>query len=205
MTTNIKHDFIHFEQADYLTVPWKNGLGSTREILQAVDKQGLRYRISQAEIVENGYFSDFSGLQRTMVLLSGTGLEMTHQTPLGARFSSLTKALDKVEFSGADPTFAAISSGAIENLNIMVRQTDTQATVAALTSQSTLMFSKATCTLLEGVYSLTQARLYHVDTHQEITLAPHSFLHKAKQSDQNPQWQLKTGQVIHICVRSKED
>ena len=204
MTTNINHDFIVFEQAGYLTVPWKNGLGSTREILQAVDKQGLRYRISQAAIVENGFFSDFSGLQRTMVLLSGTGLEMTHQTASGMRYSSLVTTMDMTEFSGADPTFASLTQGAIENLNIMVRQTDTQATVAALTSQSTLMFSKATCTLLEGVYSLTQARLYHAATHQEITLAPHSFLHRPKQSDQNPQWQLKTGQVIHICVHSKK-
>lgn len=120
------------QQSDYLRMPWKNGLGETREIQRFEDNTGLRFRISQASVVDNGVFSDFSGMHRTLVLLSGEGMILDHQGKDAPRYShNLTQSLDIARFSGGDKTHATLIQGTIEDLNIMVRDADTHARVIA--------------------------------------------------------------------------
>lgn len=131
-----------FLQSDYLRMPWKNGLGETLEIQRYEDDAGLRFRISQAAVVDNGVFSDFSGMHRTLVLLSGNGMILDHQGTDTPRYShNLTQALDMARFAGGDETHATLVQGAIEDLNIMVREADTQARVIAAVAPTILAFS----------------------------------------------------------------
>ncbi|MEO9273763.1 HutD family protein [Marinomonas sp. 5E14-1] len=133
MTLNSQSCYQVILQDEYKRMPWKNGLGETLEIYRAEDADGLRFRISQASVVEDGIFSDFSGLHRTLVLLSGDGMTLAHQSQpdsvLGAR-------LDMASFFGGDETHATLHNSAIEDLNIMVRETDTKANVIACINDS---------------------------------------------------------------------
>ena len=57
--------------------PWKNGGGVTREALR-VPPSGdpFQWRVSLAQIDASGPFSDFTGYDRTLVLLEGGGLSL---------------------------------------------------------------------------------------------------------------------------------
>ena len=141
MTFNTSLPYQIIAQSDYQRMPWKNGLGETLEIQRHDDESGLRFRISQASVVEDGVFSDFSGLHRTLVLLSGEGMTLEHAVKNNSHTNKLSNALDIARFSGGDTTYATLKSGKIEDLNIMVRETDTQANVQAFTAPCSLLFS----------------------------------------------------------------
>ncbi|BDX01813.1 hypothetical protein MACH16_05610 [Marinomonas pontica] len=142
---------IIIEPSQYLRMPWKNGLGETLEIQRHEDKIGLRFRISQASVVENGMFSDFSGLHRTLVLLSGEGMTLGHKNGSNRQLNTLSKPLNMARFSGGDETHATLKNGKIEDLNIMVRDTDTQARIEAYTAPCSFSFSNND-TLFSGFY-----------------------------------------------------
>ncbi|PYF81070.1 MULTISPECIES: HutD family protein [Marinomonas] len=146
------------EQSQYQRMPWKNGLGETLEIQRHEDEIGLRFRISQASVVEDGVFSDFSGLHRTLVLLSGEGMNLEHKSGSKRQLNTLNKPLDMARFSGGDETRATLKNGKIEDLNIMVRDTDTQAIVQACTAPHSLSFTNDD-TLFSGFYAIEDSVL----------------------------------------------
>lgn len=139
--------------SEYKNMPWKNGLGTTLEIKRRDDQYGLRFRISKASVVVHGLFSDFTGLHRILVLLSGNGMTLTHQNL--NRSQSMHNALDIALFSGGDKTFAKLKNGTIEDLNIMVRETDTQANVSTIYVDQMLTFSDSRTLLFYALYAHT--------------------------------------------------
>ncbi|MEH6452237.1 MAG: HutD family protein [Psychromonas sp.] len=137
--------------SEYKSMPWKNGLGKTLEMQRSDDQYGLRYRISQASVVQNGLFSDFTGLQRTLVLLSGDGMTLVHQNL--NRSQNMHTLLDIAQFSGADKTSAKLISGSIEDLNIMVRESDTRANISIIDVAQMLSFSDSQKLLFTAFYA----------------------------------------------------
>ncbi|WP_421856617.1 HutD family protein [Marinomonas sp.] len=184
-------NFIIIEQSQFLRMPWKNGLGETLEIQRYEDKSGLRFRISQASVVENGVFSDFSGLHRTLVLLSGEGMALEH-TNSSKSSHILNKLLDIARFSGGDKTYAKLKSGKIEDLNIMVRDTDTQATVQACTAPCSLSFSNNT--LFNGFYVCEDSLLEVED--EAVAIKAHSVI----VFSQNANVRLTKGNGVFISI-----
>lgn len=189
------------EQKDYSRMPWKNGLGETLEILRVEDEQGVRIRISQAAVVEDGVFSDFSGLERTLVLIKGAGMRLTHQTPTSATETPyathrLSHLLDMAQFDGGALTTAYLQQGAIDDLNIMVRQADTQATVqACLQPMRTELRENA---LLCGFYA-TEACECRIEVDGDwltLHVAQDGFL----RLEQIPQFEMRAGQGVLVQV-----
>lgn len=68
---------------DFITMPWKNGGGTTREIFRHPQIGEWNFRISIAQVNDSGPFSIFNGFMRHLILLTGNGmilhsLEETH-------------------------------------------------------------------------------------------------------------------------------
>jgi len=203
--------FAILQQADYPIVPWKNGLGHTRDITSLSDEQGLRYRISQASVVENGLFSDFRGLHRTLVLLSGHGLAMTHQNEQGIQHVQLSNRLEMAHFSGGDQTFASLTEGPIEDVNIMTREVDTKAKVSALHAPTELSFDPIQSnTLLHAIYCAEECELYDAHTDHFHAIPAHCFIslvdiEKASKALNKKRFNLLKGRVIQIhIIKSSE-
>jgi len=138
---------------------WKNGLGKTLEIKCRNDELGQRFRISQAKVIENGYFSDFTGQHRTLVLLSGNGMKLDHKG-INARSTSLLKGqLDIAHFSGEDKTYARLIDGPIEDLNIIVRKSDTRAQVTKIDRHQRVSLERSNKCLLKLFLALTPCSL----------------------------------------------
>ena len=165
---------------NFKTMPWKNGLGSTLEIKRHDDSDGQRFRISKASVVEDGLFSDFSGQHRTLVLLSGEGMSLQHKGQGGHSAHQLQNVLDIARFFGGDQTYATLENNKpIEDLNIMVREKDTLATVSAITSVQSLTPTKSTSALLSAFYANADCLITlsnNVDQEETIRLPKGSFL-----------------------------
>jgi environmental stress-induced protein Ves len=68
---------IHLTSVDYRTQPWKNGRGTTTEMLRIEQGGQLLLRLSRASVVEDGLFSLFPGVERNLTVLSGPGFRLT--------------------------------------------------------------------------------------------------------------------------------
>lgn len=147
-------------QGDYRRMPWKNGLGETLEIERMEDDTGVLFRISQASVAEDGLFSDFSGLHRTLVLIQGSGMTLTHTSPEGMSLRhDLQAELDMAWFSGEDSTYSTLKDGPIEDLNIMVREGELVSRVGAVTDSQPFEFHRSKTGRFSGFYARTECEL----------------------------------------------
>ncbi|MET0934914.1 MAG: HutD family protein [Luteibacter sp.] len=108
--------------ADLKAVPWKNGLGITREI--AVEPSGatmddFTWRVSIADVDTASPFSVFPAIDRVIVLLSGDGFVMTLD---GAQAHALTTPCAPFAFAGEARVEVALAGGATRDFNLMVRR-----------------------------------------------------------------------------------
>lgn len=108
--------------ADQRVVPWKNGRGTTTEVLVhppgATVVAGFDWRISIAAIPEDGPFSSFPGVDRTLVLLDGAGVDLA--SPEGVE--RLVERYAVARFPGERQIVARLHDGPVRDLNVMVRR-----------------------------------------------------------------------------------
>jgi environmental stress-induced protein Ves len=103
-------------------MPWKNGGGSTVEIVAEPEDATLDafdWRISMARVASDGPFSHFPDIDRTLVVLEGNGLVLTidDNPPV-----TLDRHSAPISFAGDIPTSARLVAGAITDLNVMTRR-----------------------------------------------------------------------------------
>jgi environmental stress-induced protein Ves len=105
-------------QSAFVATAWKNGGGVTHEAIRVpVAGAPFRWRVSVAQIDASGPFSDFTGYQRTMVLIRGAGVRLTFG---GTRLTQLRAPGDLVEFDGALRTQCDLVDGSCTDLNLMI-------------------------------------------------------------------------------------
>ena len=63
----------HLRPADYKVQRWANGRGETVEIARADGPGGMLWRLSVAQVVEDGSFSLFPGVLRSLTVIEGPG------------------------------------------------------------------------------------------------------------------------------------
>ncbi|MBB3018489.1 hypothetical protein FHR70_001543 [Microvirga lupini] len=106
---------------DLVRVPWKNGGGTTAEVAAFPEGSGFDtfgWRISMADVASDGPFSLFPGIDRTLIVVEGNGIELDVE---GIAYR-LDKASPKLSFSGDDITTGRLLGGPIRDLNVMTRR-----------------------------------------------------------------------------------
>jgi environmental stress-induced protein Ves len=101
-------------------MPWRNGAGSTTELLVepplASLQTGFQWRLSMAGLATSGPFSAFPGYDRTLLLLEGRGVALDH----GAHGRALlAQPLDACAFPGEWPTQGVLVDGPCRDFNVM--------------------------------------------------------------------------------------
>jgi uncharacterized protein len=107
---------------EHLKMPWKNGLGITREVISrpASDGSGgFDWRISLATVGASGPFSVFTGIDRTIAVLQGDGMQLTVD---GRRAPPLLVASPPFTFSGDAEVEADCLGDETLDLNVMSRR-----------------------------------------------------------------------------------
>jgi environmental stress-induced protein Ves len=114
-------------------MPWKNGGGSTTELLieppGASMEQGFLWRVSMAAVPASGPFSSFPGIDRTLLLVEGAGLELDHG-PHGR--ATLRGPWQPAAFSGDWATHGRLLDGPCRDFNVMSARGRIRHTVAIL-------------------------------------------------------------------------
>ncbi|HRD98625.1 MAG TPA: HutD family protein [Rubrivivax sp.] len=96
---------------------WRNGGGSTRELLAWPEAGHWSLRISVAAIARDGPFSAFAGVQRWMAVLRGDGV-LLH---LGDSPTTLTSDDPPLLFDGASAPVCQLLGSPTQDLNLMWR------------------------------------------------------------------------------------
>ncbi len=107
----------HVPLAAVAAVPWRNGGGVTRELLAWPDTQNWACRISVAEVVGNGPFSVYPGVERWFAVLSGEGVVLD----VAGQAHRLDAASPPLQFDGEAPTTCQLQGGATRDFNLMLR------------------------------------------------------------------------------------
>jgi len=147
-------NWISFDAATCATMPWRNGGGTTCELLTLLARDGDRTdgnggtaaafdaafdaRISLATIAHPGPFSAFPGIDRQITLLDGSGVRLTAHN--GAFDHRLETSLAPYAFDGdiaLDATWVEDGAdNAARVLNVMTRRGRCEASIAVVTTGS---------------------------------------------------------------------
>lgn len=108
--------------AEQRVMPWKNGAGATTEI--AVWPEGaalgdFAWRVSTALVANDGPFSQFEGVDRTLTVLEGGPLGLTFSD---GRVVSLDTASPPFAFAGDVAVQGAVGGHPVRDLNVMTRR-----------------------------------------------------------------------------------
>ena len=101
-------------------MPWRNGRGTTLEIAREPARgEGFAWRLSLADIAEDGAFSAYPGYSRALVLVDGLDLRLRFR---GHGQSCLTPTRRAARFEGEWQTRCAIPQGPCTDLSLIVRK-----------------------------------------------------------------------------------
>jgi uncharacterized protein len=116
--------------SDYQRMPWKNGGGTTTEIWKETSLSGeLLWRLSIADIASDGPFSEFPGIDRWIMVISGKGMELAIEG-LGAR--RLDRPFEPLFFPGDAKTGCRLIDGPIRDFNFMISRSFGKGTLRVL-------------------------------------------------------------------------
>lgn len=104
----------HLTSADYHTMPWANGKGTTVEMLQVEQDGAVKWRLSRASVVESGPFSVFPGIARNLTVISGPGFALR-----GSGFDLQARPLWPVAFPGDVAISSEDVGAASDDFNVM--------------------------------------------------------------------------------------
>jgi len=142
--------------------PWKNGGGTTREIVRMPADAALDafdWRVSIAELSANGAFSAFPGVDRIIALLDGAGVHM--QSSDRSVDHRLDAPLQPFAFRGEESIDATLLGGTSCDFNVMTRRATTSGTMHVIDNAT------MTPTAAAGLFFAARGR-WHIDARDEL-------------------------------------
>lgn len=148
--------------ATHRIMPWKNGGGTTTELLVHPAGAGIGggrfiWRLSIATVAADGPFSAFPGYDRTIMLIEGRGMTLDFGAAGTAR---LDRAFVPFDFKGEWPAEARLIDGPCRDFNLMIDRArgSARTRVIALDDRSTNTVASGMTTVilaLEGTLDVS--------------------------------------------------
>lgn len=164
---------IHLD--DVPASPWRNGGGTTRELLAWPGAQDWDWRISVAEVERAGPFSSFPGVRRWFAVLSGMGVRLSVQEPGRVQVHELGADSAPLAFDGGADTGCELIDGPTEDFNLMLREGRGEATLQRI--RGSWQASPAAGARI-GVYTAEQRATLEVER-EIVELPPHTLAWRA--------------------------
>jgi len=158
--------------ADAVASPWRNGGGVTRELAVWPDARDWAWRISVADVEQDGPFSSFDGVARHFAVLSGAGVRLD--------VDGTSHALDATSapfaFDGGVRTGCTLIAGATRDFNLMTVRSRAHAQMRRVAG--TRRHTLAEPAVL-AVYVLASGGTLQVEDDAAVALPPHSLAWRA--------------------------
>jgi environmental stress-induced protein Ves len=103
---------------DVTPTTWRNGGGTTRELVVFPVHEHWHWRMSVADVTQDGPFSSFDGVQRWFAVLSGAGVRLS----VDGAVQMLGPSSAPVAFDGGAATTCEVVAGPTQDFNLMVRE-----------------------------------------------------------------------------------
>jgi len=103
--------------AEYRQMPWRNGGGTTTEIVVVTEGERFVHRVSIADVASDGPFSRFDGYDRHIMLLAGRGMTLDAG---GHGIIELREPLAPRVFSGDWAVVGTLVDGPVRDFNLIV-------------------------------------------------------------------------------------
>ena len=169
--------------------PWRNGGGSTRELLRWPPQAGgddWTLRVSVAEIDRDGPFSSYAGIDRWFAVLDGAGVTLA--LPAGER--ALARCDAPVAFAGEQAPGCRLLDGPTRDLNLMLRRGACTGTMRLAQAGESFGDGGTAGNLWRALYAATVVRVQTGAASSE-TLAAGTLLWA--DADAAVRWQLREG------------
>ena len=111
----MQHSILRLQE--YRQMLWKNGKGFTYEVAKNGTDEHYDWRISMAEVKEDGSFSDFTGFQRVISVLEGEGIRLT----IDNKNAQNINPLSAFAFKGESKTHCALLKDVVKDFNLIYR------------------------------------------------------------------------------------
>jgi environmental stress-induced protein Ves len=108
--------------ADRRVVPWANGRGTTAIVTRVPDTDDWAWRLSLADVVDDGPFSSLPGVVRWIAVARGGRMALQLGAPDGFARTVLSDTDGAVPFSGDGDTSCRVLDGPLVDLNLMLRR-----------------------------------------------------------------------------------
>lgn len=145
------------DATSFKIMPWKNGKGKTTELFREDIDGEMAFRLSQAVINENGFFSIFERMNRYLVILQGKGcsLEMG-----GSNYVIGTKEI--LHFSGEEKVHATLLEDPVIDFNIFYNPEIYSCEVRWVSNE------KIGCDTKAYIYSVSMHQLVIIEGNEEF-------------------------------------
>jgi len=159
-----KSSIFLIRKQDYRVTQWKNKSGQSLEIAifppqASLNENTFLWRLSSAQLIENGPFSEFPGYNRYLALINGKTLQLTF--PLGHPSVTL-KNCDVHHFSGDIRVSYHLIAPPISDLNLIYKRDKVKAhfKIIHLSMKPRSFYLEGKVALLFGVLGSTNATFY---------------------------------------------
>lgn len=185
MTRSLKSPgYLLLKHDSYRAMRWRNGRGSTLEIArEPAAGEEFDWRLSLADIEQDGEFSAYPGCRRALVLVAGKSLHLRFQ---GHGTCSLDPTRRGARFEGEWKTDCAVPDGRCTDLSLIVRTGSAgrrasvvrAPTVLRVASARRVVLSRdlyAALFVLDGAVAVsesTSTRARIVRTHDTLLVSP---------------------------------
>ncbi|RUM27069.1 HutD family protein [Rhizobium vallis] len=142
--------------SEHKRMPWKNGKGETVEIAVFPPDASIDdfdWRVSTATVAEDGPFSIFPGIDRTLSVLTGEGIALSVE---GTEAVELRPPSAPHAFPADTRTAARLLDGPITDLNVMTRRGAFRHSVKRTTSDDDVRVGPSSAAVLLVVNSYCQ-------------------------------------------------
>jgi environmental stress-induced protein Ves len=169
----------------YKTMPWKNGGGMTTEVTVEREAAGeVLWRVSIADVKQSGPFSDFTGYDRTIMLLEGRGFVLDFDEAPRQR---IDRPWEPFRFAGEWKTNCTLIDGPVRDFNLMVARSGPPGRVECrrlkpgtirLPGAQTVLVHAISAEVLVCESEIVSGDTMRIDGAEEITLtttSPHNI------------------------------
>lgn len=149
---------------------WANGMGVTTEIAVHPADASLddfHWRVSVARMVEDTSFSTMPGIDRTLVVVDGAGIDLAVGS---AQLRRLDTSSEPFSFPGDMPTFGHVVNGPISNFNVMTCRQHGNHHVERVVVSGTVPVWTTGVTIIHAVNALT-AGVFELATGDTATVS----------------------------------